>query len=55
MARGAVLRAFNEPLAMEEAPVPDPEPGALIARVELGGSAAPTSTSTTETCRSRRR
>jgi Zn-dependent alcohol dehydrogenase len=37
MARGAVLRAFNEPLTLEEAPVLDPEPGALIARVEMGG------------------
>ena len=37
MARGAVLRAFNEPLTLETAPVPDPEPGALIARVDLGG------------------
>jgi threonine dehydrogenase-like Zn-dependent dehydrogenase len=37
MARGAVLRAFNEPLKLEAAPVPDPEPGALLARVDLGG------------------
>jgi threonine dehydrogenase-like Zn-dependent dehydrogenase len=37
MARGAVLRAFNEPLTLEEAPVPDPEPGALVARIDLGG------------------
>lgn len=37
MARGAVLRAFNEPLTLEEAPVPDPEPGALVARVDLAG------------------
>ena len=36
MARGAVLRAFNEPLTLEEAPVLDPEPGALIARIEMG-------------------
>ena len=36
-ARGAVLRAFNEPLTLEEAPVPDPEPGALLARVTYGG------------------
>ena len=34
---GAVLRAFNEPLALEEAPIPDPEPGAVVARVDLGG------------------
>ncbi len=37
MARGAVLRAFNEPLTLEEAPVPDPEPGALVARIDLAG------------------
>jgi threonine dehydrogenase-like Zn-dependent dehydrogenase len=37
MARAVVLRAFNEPLTLEEAPVLDPEPGALIARVEMGG------------------
>ena len=36
-ALGAVLRAFNEPLALEEAPIPDPEPGAAVARVDLGG------------------
>ena len=36
MARGAVLRAFNEPLTLEEAPVLDPEPGALIARSRWG-------------------
>lgn len=36
-ARGAVLRTFNEPLTLEEAPILDPEPGALIARVEMGG------------------
>lgn len=37
MARGVVLRAFDEPVALEEAPVPDPEPGALLARIEMGG------------------
>src|SRR5262245_55834653 len=37
MARGAVLRAFNEPLTIEEAPVLEPGPGAVLARVELGG------------------
>lgn len=36
-ARGAVLHAFNEPLTLEEVPVPDPGPGALVARVEFGG------------------
>jgi threonine dehydrogenase-like Zn-dependent dehydrogenase len=36
-ARGAVLRAFNEPLTIEEAPIPQPGPGAVLARVELGG------------------
>ena len=37
MARGAVLRAFNEPLTLEEAPVPDPGAGAIVARIDLGG------------------
>ncbi|HEV2109326.1 MAG TPA: zinc-binding dehydrogenase [Thermomicrobiales bacterium] len=36
-ARGVVLRAFNEPLTLEEAPVPDPAQGALVAQVEYGG------------------
>ncbi len=36
-ARGAVLRQFNAPLEMESAAVPDPEPGAVIAQVELAG------------------
>lgn len=36
-ARGAVLRAFNEPLTIETAPVLDPAPGAVIARVDLAG------------------
>src|SRR5690606_26076676 len=36
-ARGVVLRAFNEALTLEEAPVPDPGEGALVARIELGG------------------
>lgn len=36
-ARGAVLHAFNQPLTIEEAPVLDPEPGALVARIEYGG------------------
>ncbi len=37
IARGAVLAAFNQPLVLEEVPVPDPEPGAVVARVDLGG------------------
>jgi threonine dehydrogenase-like Zn-dependent dehydrogenase len=37
MARGAVLHAFNEALTIEEAPIPEPEPGAVVARVELAG------------------
>ena len=36
-ARGAVLRAFHEPLEIDAAPVPDPEPGAVVARVDLAG------------------
>lgn len=36
-ARGAVLQAFHEPVAIEAAPIPEPEPGALIARIELAG------------------
>ncbi len=36
-ARGVVLRAFNQPLVVEEAPVPEPEAGALIAKVAYGG------------------
>jgi len=37
MARAAVLHAFNEPLSLEKASVPDPAPGALIAEVVYGG------------------
>ncbi|MBA3413813.1 MAG: alcohol dehydrogenase catalytic domain-containing protein, partial [Chloroflexia bacterium] len=37
IARGAVLRAFHEPVTIEEAPIPAPEPGALVARIDLGG------------------
>ena len=37
MARGVVLREFNAPLAVEAAPVPAPEPGAVIAEVTLAG------------------
>lgn len=37
VARAVVLRAFNEPVAVEVAPVPDPEAGAVIARVLFGG------------------
>lgn len=37
MARGVVLRAFNEPLTLESAPVPEAGPGAVVARIELGG------------------
>ncbi len=36
-ARGAVLRTFHEPLAIDAAPVPDPEPGAVVARIGLAG------------------
>jgi threonine dehydrogenase-like Zn-dependent dehydrogenase len=37
ISRGAVLREFNQPLTVDEAEVPDPEPGALVARVVYGG------------------
>lgn len=33
----AVLREFNQPLTLEQAAVPDPEPGAVVARVAFGG------------------
>ncbi len=33
--RAAVLRAFNEPFEIREYPVPAPEPGAIVARIEL--------------------
>ncbi len=36
-ARAAVLRAFGEPLTIEEAPLPAPGPGALTARIDFGG------------------
>ncbi len=36
-ARGAVLHAFHEPLVVESAPLPEPEPGAVIARIDLAG------------------
>ena len=36
-ARGVVLREFARPLTLEAAPVPEPGPGALVARVDLAG------------------
>lgn len=36
-ARGVVLNAFNAPLTLESAPIPQPEPGALVARIDLAG------------------
>jgi D-arabinose 1-dehydrogenase-like Zn-dependent alcohol dehydrogenase len=33
----AVRRAFNRPLTLAQAAVPDPEPGGVVARVALGG------------------
>ena len=36
-ARGAVLGAFREPVTIEEAPIPRPAPGAVVARVDLAG------------------
>jgi threonine dehydrogenase-like Zn-dependent dehydrogenase len=35
--RAVVLRRFEEPLEIDEFEVPDPEPGAVIAEVSLGG------------------
>jgi threonine dehydrogenase-like Zn-dependent dehydrogenase len=35
--RAAVLTAFNVPLAIERADVPEPAPGAIVARVSYGG------------------
>lgn len=37
IATAAVLREFNQPLAIEQAPVPTPGPGAVVARVAFGG------------------
>jgi threonine dehydrogenase-like Zn-dependent dehydrogenase len=37
MARGVVLRSFGAPLVLETTPVPDPEPGAVVAEVDLSG------------------
>ena len=37
VSRGVVLRAFGEPLVVETAEVPAPQPGALVARVEMAG------------------
>lgn len=37
VARGVVLREFNAPLAVEHAEVPEPGPGAVVARVDLAG------------------
>lgn len=36
-ARGVVLREFGAPLDVTTAPIPEPEPGAVIAQVELAG------------------
>ncbi len=36
-ARGSVLGAFHEPLTIEEATIPSPGPGAVVARVDLAG------------------
>ncbi|MCA9877999.1 MAG: zinc-binding dehydrogenase [Thermomicrobiales bacterium] len=36
-ASGVVLNAFNAPLTLESAPIPEPEPGAVIARIDLAG------------------
>ena len=36
-ARGAVLSTFHEPVTIEEATIPSPGPGAVIAQVDLAG------------------
>jgi threonine dehydrogenase-like Zn-dependent dehydrogenase len=36
-ARGAVLRAFHQPLEIADAEIPSPEPGAVVARIGLAG------------------
>ena len=36
-ATAAVLKEFNAPLVLESVPVPEPSPGAVVARVELAG------------------
>ncbi|MCC6703636.1 MAG: zinc-dependent alcohol dehydrogenase, partial [Thermomicrobiales bacterium] len=36
-ARGAVLKAFNEPLSIETAEISAPGPGAMVVRVTHGG------------------
>ena len=36
-ARAAVLHAFDQPLTIEEAPIPAPGPGAMTARIDYGG------------------
>jgi threonine dehydrogenase-like Zn-dependent dehydrogenase len=36
-ARAVVLRQFNTPLGLETAPTPEPEPGAVVAQVDLAG------------------
>ncbi|HEX2282901.1 MAG TPA: alcohol dehydrogenase catalytic domain-containing protein, partial [Thermomicrobiales bacterium] len=35
--RAVVLSEFNAPLRIESTPMPEPEPGALVARVGLAG------------------
>jgi threonine dehydrogenase-like Zn-dependent dehydrogenase len=37
VSRSVVLRTFNEPLAIDEAEVPEPGPGALVVQVVYGG------------------
>ena len=36
-AAAVVLNAFNAPLALESASVPEPDPGAVVARVDMAG------------------
>lgn len=37
VARGVVLHEFNAPVRVEQAEIPEPEPGAVVARVDLAG------------------
>lgn len=49
-ARGAVLREFGRPLKFEDAPINNPEPGALVALVAYGGICGTDATCTVAAC-----